>query len=293
MGRLTTIRDGALEATVDSQGAQLMSLALEGREYLWQGDPAWWSRRAPVLFPTVGVLAGDEATSAQGPVRLKRHGIVRLYDHEVVAEGPSSVTYRLGSSPETREAYPFDFRLEMTYSLAAGALSQRFRVTNVGSVDLPFSLGGHPAFNVPVSGAGDAFEDYELRFERAWTCASPAIDADGLYDFSRMLPVVEDADVLPMSHALFERHLTITLADVPGSRVTLAGPAGRGVEVVFEGFPYLGVWSAEGGAPFVAIEPWCGLASAHDEDGSLEGKRGIVTLEPGGTFERTFSVRPF
>ena len=111
MGTLTTISAGRLSAQIDATGAQLMSLTLDGGEYLWQGDERFWPRRAPVLFPIVGCLRGDHATSAQGDVSLKRHGIARLYDHAVVAQTPSSVTYELASSDETRAAYPFDFRL--------------------------------------------------------------------------------------------------------------------------------------------------------------------------------------
>lgn len=298
MAELVHIKSGEVEASIDPMGAQLMSLALGGAEYLWQGDPAHWSRRAPVLFPIVGCLRHDHAVSAQGEVSLKRHGIARLYEHRVVTQDDASVTFELRSSAETHAAFPYDFCLNMTYAVADGKLSQTYRVTNTGSVDLPFTLGGHPAFNVPVPGATDGeaegFSDYELRFAEPWSAQVPLIDADGLHDFSRMTTLFEDADHLPLSHELIDRLLTLVFCDVPGHTVTLLSTcSGHGVQVDFDGFDYLGVWTSDTTAPFVAIEPWCGCATAYDESDVFEEKRGIITLAPGESCERTFTMRPF
>lgn len=294
MASITTIRSGNLEARVSSLGAELQGLALEGTEYLWQGDERWWPRRSPVLFPTVGCLPNDEATSAAGPVHLKRHGLARIYEHEVVEAGEDHVRYQLESSPETLAAFPFDFRLNMTYALADGRLEQRFEVTNTGERDLPFQLGGHPAFSVPVAGTDEAYEDYELRFAEPWDAVSPGIGGAGLYDWDTMLTVFEGTDVLPVTHELFEKYLTVTLMDVPGRTITLAGTkSGHGLQVDFPGFDYLGLWSAEGRAPFVAIEPWCGCASAATGSRTFEDKRGLQVIAPGETFVRSFFVRPF
>lgn len=293
MGTLTTISDGRISATIDSMGAQLMSLATDAGEYLWQGDPAYWARRAPVLFPIVGCLRNDRAESAAGPVSLKRHGIARLYEHAVVESAPDRVTYQLDATDETRAAYPFDFRLNMTYAVTRGTLSQTFCVTNTGARDLPFTLGGHPAFNVPVPGEeGAAFDDYRLVFPERWTAEVPTIDAAGLHDFSHMHEVLRDADELPLTHELIERLLTVVFVEVPGRAVRLEGPAGHGVELSFDGFDYLGVWTAGPEAPFVALEPWVGCATAYDESDVFEKKRGTIVLEPGASCEKTFSVRP-
>lgn len=293
MSELTTISCGSVTATIDSMGAQLMSLSRDGGEYLWQGEESIWPRRAPVLFPIVGVLRGNRATSAQGEVTLQRHGIARLYDHAIVGRTESSVTYELASTEETRAAYPYDFRLNMSYSVADGALAQTFRVTNTGDVTLPFTVGGHPAFNVPAPGCGgESFGDYALEFDEPWTARVPRIDEAGLHDFSNMTELFSDSDRYQLSHDVFERMLTLVFPDVPGRRVRLVGPSGHGVEVAFDGFGYLGVWTASADAPFVAIEPWVGCATAYDESDVFEEKRGMVFLEPGETYEATFSMRP-
>lgn len=295
MSTITTISRGGLRASIDSMGAQLTSLNLDGREYLWQADPAYWGKHAPVLFPIVGNLRDNAAESAAGPCRMERHGLARIAEHELVgvSEDGSAVTYEFCSSEVTRAAYPYDFTLNMTYALTGPAsLTQTFSVTNTGSVDLPFSVGGHPAFNIPAPGgaeAGETFEDYEFRFARAWTAACPKIVAGGLADPTDTFPTVEDSDVLPLSRSLFD-YDTMIWDHVPGNAVSLVGTrSGHGVRVDFPGFDFLGVWSAPG-APFVALEPWTGHATYTNEDDVLEHKENITLLAPGATDERSFTI---
>lgn len=57
MSTVTTIKRGGLTAAIDSMGAQLTSLALNGNEYLWQGDPAFWGKHAPIPVPHCGLAA--------------------------------------------------------------------------------------------------------------------------------------------------------------------------------------------------------------------------------------------
>lgn len=292
---LTTIKKDGLEATIDSMGAQLMSLKVGDAEYLWQGDPEFWARRAPVLFPNVGCLINDTAVSEEGPVHLKRHGIARLYDHAVAEADENSVTFELVSNEETRAAYPYDFKLNMGYAVDGTSLTQSFKVTNTGDVPLPFTLGGHPAFNVPVPSAeGESFDDYKLVFPEAWTANVPKIDEAGIHDFGQMTTLFENVREMDLTHDLIDRLLTIVFCDVPQNRVTLVGKkSGHGVEVEFPGFDYLGVWSASSTAPFVAIEPWHGCASAIDEGERFENKRDTIVLAPGETTELAFTVTPF
>lgn len=292
MAGISTISNGRISAAVDSVGAQLMSLCLNGEEYLWQRDEAFWPRCAPVLFPIVGSLREDRASSAQGEVYLGRHGLARIYEHELIESSETSLVYQLESSEETRAAFPFDFRLNMAYAIKGEALEQRFIVTNTGKVTLPFVVGGHPAFNVPAPGEeGASFSDYRLVFSRPWSYASPTIDTStGLLDFNARFTLLENSDTLPLTHSLFDVD-TLTFEDVPGRTLSLMGPAGHGMRVDFEGFDYLGVWSAPN-APFVALEPWRGCATALDEDDTFENKRGMDFLEPGESAEYAFSMQP-
>ena len=299
MSDVITIENGALTAQVKIRGAELASLKRGVDEYLWQADDRWWPRHAPVLFPIVGNLRDDKAVSAAGPCAMGRHGVARINDFEVWSVGSGMATMRLESNESTLAAYPYPFVLDMTYSLEASTadgepdtLRQTFEVTNTGDRVMPFSVGGHPAFNVPAPGRTDAWEDYELVFSEPWTYASPGV-VGGLWDYGIHTPIVDNADRMPLSRGLFV-HDTIELEHTPGSTVTLAGKtSGPVLRVDFADFPYLGVWSAgceTGDAPFLAIEPWTGTATRTDEDGTCEHKQGTLYCEPGDTVEKSFTV---
>lgn len=292
MATISSIAGGNITAQVDSAGAQLMSLTLNGGEYLWQRDEAFWPRCAPVLFPIVGNIRDDRATSAQGEIRFGRHGLARNYEHALIEKTDDSLTYELRSNDDTREKFPYDFCLRMTYRIVDDALEQEFYVENTGDVTLPFVVGGHPAFNVPVPGDDADFSAYCLKFAKPWSYSSPTINTTtGLLDWQDRFTLLEDSDTLPLTHELFDVD-TLTFEDVPERTITLVGPAGHGMRVDFDGFDYLGVWSAPN-APFVALEPWCGTATRTDEDDVFEHKQGMIFLEPGESTTRTFSMRPF
>ena len=292
MSSVVTIQNGELSASIDSKGAQLMSFALAGNEYLWQGDPRWWAKRAPILFPIVGSLRGGRAVSAQGEISLGRHGFARDVEHDVVAQDESSVTFEIRDTPQTREKFPYAFRLNMTYALTGEAsLTQTFRVENTGDVTLPFSVGGHPAFNVPAPGtANERFADYEIAFTEPWTCEAPKIAEGGLLTYDTAALAVDHSDSMPLTHELFVDD-AVMLTDVPGGALTLRSRvSGHGVRIDFADFKYIGIWSALGDAPFVALEPWTGHATLTSEDDVFEHKRDITLLEPGAIDERSFTV---
>ena len=299
MSEIISISSNSLTASIDTMGAQLMSLRKGESEYLWQGDPNWWPRRAPILFPIVGVLKGGKAESAKGIVSLARHGLARLNQFEVVEQSPSSVTLQLKSTEETRKAYPYDFELKLIFSVAGDTLTQTYEVTNPANVVLPFTLGAHPAFNIPIPGVEAAsLDQYHLLFTRSWTSYGPSITDDGLCDYTTPQRLIVNSDTLPLSWELIDREKTITLEDVPDRRITLAASTeapseAHGIQMDFEGFDYLGIWSAAPGCPFVALEPWCGIADTVDCDGIFEHKPGIISLEPGQSIAKTLSIKVF
>ena len=299
MSEIISISSNSLTASIDTMGAQLMSLRKGESEYLWQGDSNWWPRRAPILFPIVGVLKDGEAESAEGTISLARHGLARLNQFEVVEQSPSSVTLQLKSTEETRKSYPYDFELKLIFSVAGDTLTQTYEVTNPANVVLPFTLGAHPAFNIPIPGVKTtALDQYHLLFTRSWTSYGPSITDEGLCDYTTPQRLIVDSDMLPLSWDLIDREKTITLEDVPDRRITLAANAeasseAHGIQMDFEGFDYLGIWSAAPGCPFVALEPWCGIADTVDCDGIFEHKPGIISLEPAQSIAKTLNIRVF
>lgn len=299
MSEIISISSNSLIASIDTMGAQLMSLRKGESEYLWQGDSNWWPRRAPILFPIVGVLKDSKAESAEGTISLARHGLARLNQFEVVEQSPSSVTLQLKSTEETRKSYPYDFELKLIFSVAGDTLTQTYEVTNPANVVLPFTLGAHPAFNIPIPGVEAAsLDQYYLLFTHSWTSYGPSITDDGLCDYTTPQKLIVDSDTLPLSWELIDCEKTITLEDVPDRRITLAANAEassetHGIQIDFEGFDYLGIWSAAPGCPFVALEPWCGIADTVDCDGIFEHKPGIISLEPGQSIAKTLNIRVF
>ena len=299
MSEIISISSNSLTASIDTMGAQLMSLRKGESEYLWQGDSNWWPRRAPILFPIVGVLKNGNAESAEGTVTLARHGLARLNQFEVVEQSVSSVTLQLKSTEETLKAYPYDFELKLIFSVAGDTLTQTYEVTNPANVVLPFTLGAHPAFNIPIPGVeATSLDQYHLSFTRSWTSYGPSITDEGLCDYATPQRLVVDSDTLPLSWELIDREKTITLEDVPDRRITLVANAeasskAHGIQMDFEGFDYLGIWSAAPGCPFVALEPWCGIADTVDTDGVFEHKPGIISLEPGQSIAKTMSIKVF
>ena len=299
MSEIISISNGSLTASIDTMGAQLMSLQKGESEYLWQGDSNWWPRRAPILFPIVGVLKDGKAESAEGTISLARHGLARLNQFEVVEQSPSSVTLRLKSTEETRKAYPYDFELKLIFSVAGDTLTQTYEITNPANVVLPFTLGAHPAFNIPIPSVEAAsLDQYHLSFTRSWTSYGPSITDEGLCDYTTPQRLIVDSDTLNLSWKLIDREKTITLEDVPDRRITLAANVEassetHGIQMDFEGFDYLGIWSAAPGCPFVALEPWCGIADTVDTDGIFEHKPGIISLEPGQSIAKTLNIKVF
>ena len=299
MSEIISISSDSLTVSIDAMGAQLMSLQKGESEYLWQGDSNWWPRRAPILFPIVGVLKDGEAESAEGTISLARHGLARLNQFEVVEKSDSSVTLQLKSTEETRKAYPYDFELKLIFSVAGDTLTQTYEVTNPANIVLPFALGAHPAFNIPIPGVEAAsLDQYYLLFTRSWTSYGPSITDEGLCDYTTPQKLIVDSDTLPLSWELIDREKTITLEDVPDRRITLVANAeasseAHGIQMDFEGFDYLGIWSAAPGCPFVALEPWCGIADTVDCDGIFEHKPGMICLEPEQSIAKTLNIKVF
>ncbi len=284
------ITSGENYAVLGLEGAQLNSLTKNGREYLWQGNPDFWAGQAPVCFPIVGVLPDGKAKAFGKDCNMKRHGVARINPFEVFEQQKNSVTFVQKSSEETKKQFPFDYELKIKYTIVGDTVTNEYMITNTGNEKLPFVIGGHPAFNCPVD-EDECFEDYKIVFDRPVTksCLRPdhhtgLVDADKKYD------VMHGTDTLVLKHDLFEEKDALIFEDCESKSVTLIGKNGRGVRVDFQDMHNLLVWSAVGDAPFVALEPWTGISSCSDEDGTFENKRGMTILDPDETVSFKFKI---
>lgn len=284
---LHRIEADGVAAVVSRDGAELHSFAgSDGREVLWQAGPVW-PRRAPVLFPIVGKLAGDRLLHRGAPHRMTQHGFARDRRFEWVERGPASCRLALEDDAETRRAYPFAFRFEASYAVDDGALRAVFSVTNTGDEVLPASVGAHPAFRWPLSD-GVPKGAHRLEFEAPEPAPVRRLDAGLLAAAAEPSPVV--GRTLALSEALFERDALIL--DRPVSRsVRYAAEDGTAIEVSWSGFAQLGLWSKPGG-DFLCIEPWYGTADPVGFGGEFADKPGLLLLRPGERRELEWRAKP-
>lgn len=277
MTDLVRIVSDRLAAQINPFGAELHSLQDEqGRDLLWDGDAAYWTGRAPILFPVVGGLNGDRYRWRGRSYALAKHGFARRSPFEVVRAGADSAVFRLEANDATRAAYPFEFRLDVSFTVKGAALIITGEVSNRGDGEMPASFGFHPALRWPLPGAG-ARADHRLVFDRDEPAPIRRLDGAGLIDpAARPTPVAGRR--LALRDALFEDDAIIF--DRLDSDGLEYGTATRRLRVSWEDCSQLGVWTKPG-AGFVCIEPWCGLADPQGFDGDLGEKPGVFVLAPG------------
>lgn len=260
------------------EGAMLHSLVKDEIEYLWQGDKKYWAGQAPVCFPITGVLRDSKAVAFGKPCEMKRHGVARINPFEIREQGANFVSFIQNSSEETKKAFPFDYSLEIRYTVLKNSVTTRYTVKNTGKDRLPFVIGGHPAFNCPLE-SGEKFEDYTVEFSGAVNqkCLRPDVET-GLVDISKRYDVLDAPNKINLDHSLFDLDAMVFDNIKPKSAVLIAG--GRGVKIDYQDFDNLLVWSSSNGGNFVALEPWTGISTCSDEDSVFENKRGMTVLEP-------------
>lgn len=272
-----TLRSRGIEATIHADGAELVSLKnADGLEFLWQAGPEW-TRHSPVLFPIVGRVKNDEYRHRGKTWPMKQHGFARENRFAWTAQTDRSCKLVLADNEATRAQYPFAFRLEVTHAVDQADLTVTFDITNTGSEMLPASIGGHPGFNWPLL-PGVPKESYSLTFSDDEPSPIRRI-ADGLLR-AEPQPSPIRGKVLALSERLFDDDAVIL--DRPASKsARYAADRGPSIEMFFEGFPELGIWSRRGGAPFICLEPWHGYASPAEFDGEFSDKPGLMQIAPG------------
>ena len=288
---LATITNGVYTAQVDPLGAQLVSLkGPEGFEHLWVGDPQYWREHAPVLFPIVGALRDNRTQIGGEWYSMNRHGFAKASQFTLVEEGKDRLAYCLTADAETEKRYPFQFALTVAYTLTENGYETAFTVENTGDKPMPYAIGGHPGFNIPVDEQA-AFEDYVIRFEKEETQRCPGIVGDKLLDYSQITLELEGEREIPLRHELFARDALI-FENLNSHTVALVNPAtGKGVEMEFSQFPLLGIWSAQNNGPYVCLEPWTGCGTLATEGDVFEQKKGMRTLAPSGKESYAFTIR--
>ena len=280
---ILTIQNEALTVDIEDKGAQLASVRdrQRGTEYLWQGDPAIWNRRAPLLFPIIARLKDNQYTLDGKTWTIPTHGFCRDAPFVVTEHTDTAVSFRYADTEETRKVYPFAFSLTVTYTLEGRSLKKSHTVENRSDVPMLYELGGHDAYRAPLE-EGETMGDYAIRFPGLDTVTPYGMDERNMITpktVSYPLP----GGRMPLTPSTY--HLdTVILDNLPERKAILEDQDGKArVIVEFSDFPYLGVWTMakDYDTNYVCIEPWTTLPDATFVGRALADKAGVRTLEAG------------
>jgi len=287
-----SIYNNHLNIKVKAKGAELFSVVHQHNnlEYMWGGDPEFWGKTSPVLFPIVGALKDNTYLFNNQKYSLSRHGFARDVTFQVENHREDSMVFLLTSTASSLQHYPFPFELRIHYSITNHTLHVTYEVKNTGDDQMYFSLGAHPAFKVPLV-SGSAYTDHYLEFSKTEICSRWPISNEGLINKDPE-PLLQNTNKISLNKNLFDND-AIVLKNLQSRKVSLkCSTHHHGLEFSFEGFPFLGIWAAKN-ADFVCIEPWCGIADSVDHNQQLTAKEGIERISSGETWSRTWHVKFF
>ena len=268
----------------------------EGVEYLWQGDPTYWSGQAPVLFPICGSVRNDtvlydKEDGSQKEGKIPRHGLVRKKEFNLVDQKENSVTFAIEDDEEMYANYPYHFRLEITYTVTGKTIRTQYKIYNKESEkSMPYFIGGHPGFNCPLLD-DEVYEDYYLEFEKPETCTVPKpFPETGMLDFKDRNSWLNNQKEIDLNYDFFS-YDAVTLDELESRTVALRSRKhDKGLKLHFKEFPNLIVWSTLNKGPFIALEPWSGLSTSIEEGDRLEDKKDVKILKPGRFEQLGFDI---
>lgn len=281
--KLYTLENDVISVVINSIGAELYSIKTkaDGCEYLWQGDPEYWSGRSYNLFPICGRLTEGKYTYNGKTYEMNLHGFARDSEFSLIKREAGELSFELISDESTKAVYPFDFRYVVSYILDGGRLRTVYDVYNSGNGELIFALGGHPGFMVPLN-SGDCFEDYRLEFSKPTYGVKKLAMSETCYT----LPDYEDFPlengyIIPLRHNMFD-HDAIFLSETSGEVTLKSKNGGKSVCVSYPDMKYIGFWHKPyTEAPFVCIEPWTSVPAYDSVIDKLETKRDMIHLKSG------------
>jgi len=261
-------------------------------DYMWNGNPEFWGRTAPVLFPIVGRVVEDTYLVDGKPYSLSQHGFARDLTFKVLSHTEQEVWFELNSTRETLEKYPFDFSLKIGYELQDETITVKWKVDNLNEQVMPFSIGAHPAFSTKLQ-SDDEFSDYYLHLETNEGVETYLFDRENGLISEEKVELIEKLKLLPLNSELFAEYPTLILEGETGLTLK-AYHHDYEVHVAFDGFPYVGIWSPinQKGeiAPFVCIEPWFGLSDTVIDPQEIQNKKGIQLINPRESFLTEYSL---
>jgi len=277
----TSISHNNSAATFNHKGAELISLKKNNREYIWDGNPNFWDKHSPILFPIVGTLKDNHYRYKNQTYTLSRHGFARDMEFELIDKTENSAVFSLKNSAETLKNYPFEFELQIIYTLENDKLIVQYKISNKGSEEMYFSIGAHPAFALP-----NDFENYSIAIENQQTLECYLLENNLLSKNTKTI-VLEDGK-LKLDYSLFENDALI-FKNIKPKKMMLLENSKPFIKIDFEDFPDLGIWTKPH-APFLCIEPWFGYSDTVESSGNITEKSGILTLKSESVFTAKYEI---
>lgn len=282
---ILTLQSKSVTAQIDTLGAQLMSLKdAAGTEYMWQRDPKFWAKTSPFLFPIVGNLRDNKTVIDGKEYKMGKHGFCREAEFTVTAQSEDSVSLTYQADERTLAQYPYQFAVTLTFTLTEKGIVTRYAIKNAGDGNMLYCFGAHPGFNTPVDGDG-TLEDCVIEFAQKETAAAIRYDLNALeFDKADRRPMLDNESVWEPKYSDFDNDAVVFDSIQSDSVKLVSKKTGHGVEVSFPGFDFIAFWTPiKANAPFMCIEPWCGMAACKDEDMNYASKYGVKTLAAGAT----------
>jgi galactose mutarotase-like enzyme len=278
---IITLSNKNISASIDTLGAELIRLEKDNKNYIWTVDETYWNKTSPILFPIVGRLKNDTYTIADKTYELPRHGFARNFEFKIQNQTENSVVFVLESNAETFKNYPFEFTLQLEYQLEENSLTMKYSVENKSNVIMPFSIGAHPAFAIENS-----FSNYSLQFNQEESLLSYELEKEQFNNKSK--EIASKNGTIELDYTLFEKD-ALVFKHLKSDKISLLKNNKSVLSIHFKGFPYLGIWTKPN-APFLCIEPWCGLADNINHNGNIYDKEGVHLLQSHEIFTRQLII---
>lgn len=279
---MVTIKNSEISVSIAKRGAEIQSIKRGGIEYMWSRDPQFWTGSAPIMFPICGGLKNGKYELDAKTYEMQKHGFARRSDFEVERVSDDSVTLILRDNGKTREMYPFSFAFRVTYELDGASLKVTYDAENIDNKTIYCTFGAHEGYACP-----EGIEEYEVVFPENETLYAYGLNGDILTDYTKL--IIENSNTLPLDDKYFVLD-ALVFRDVKSNSVTLKHKnGGRRIKVEFDGFDYLLIWHKHT-APYICIEPWCGLQDVAGASGKFIEKEGMRALGTGEHFTRTHII---
>ncbi len=276
-----TISNEIFTISVNTKGAELNSLKIGKKQFLWNGNPEFWDKHSPTLFPIVGTLKNNSYSINHQKFQLLRHGFARDLEFNLLEINPDSIIFSLKANIKTLEDYPFEFELQIKYIIHEKTLTIQYKVINNSNQKMPFSIGAHPAFSLPKG-----FENYSFEFSDDEILEYHLLENGLIADKTETLEIKNK--ILPLKYKTFEND-ALVFKSLKSKTITILENSNPYIKVRFEDFPNLGIWTVKNGN-FICIEPWFGYSDTINSNGNLLEKEGIIILDENQEFKTEYSI---